>query len=155
MFQRAFFSSIDLASAYNQIFLDSESRKYTAFNSTRGKWHWLRAPFGLINSGPGLCKLLAQALDLEPELYKYTCVYVDDLILFSENSVEKHTQLLKLLFSAFRRANFKISAQKSRFFQSSVDFVGHNFSAFGVRPKEDKLAALYSLPLPDSRKVLK
>ena len=149
-----FYSSIDLMSAYNQVHLDPDSRQFTAFTSTRGKFNWTRAPFGLVNSGPILCKLLAQALDLEPSLYPYTCVYVDDLILFSA-SLEDHMELLRKLFSAFRRANFKISAEKSKFFQPSVDFVGHNFSAEGVRPKEEKLSALYNLPIPENKKQLR
>jgi hypothetical protein len=148
------FSSIDLMSAYNQVVLDTDSRQYTSFTSTRGKFQWTRAPFGLVCSGPILSKLLAQTLDLEPELYQYTCLFVDDLVLYSDN-VENHLRLLKLLFSAFRKANFKISAKKSRFFKSNVDFVGHNFSAAGVRPKEDKLAALYNLPVPETKKQLK
>ena len=64
-------------------------------------------------------------------------------------------ELLRKLFSAFRRANFKISAEKSQFFQPSVDFVGHNFSVDGVRPKEEKLSALYNLPVPETKKQLR
>ena len=64
-------------------------------------------------------------------------------------------KLLERLFNAFRKANFKISAQKSKFFQSSVDFVGHNFSRDGVRPKEEKLSALYTLPIPENKRQLR
>ena len=149
-----YFSSIDLMSAYNQVHLDPDLRQYTAFTSTRGKFMWTRAPFGLVNSGPILCKLLAETIDLEPSLHPFVCVYVDDIILFSD-SLDSHITLLEQLFSAFRKANFKISAEKSRFFQSTVDFVGHNFSRDGVRPKEEKLSALYTLPIPENKRQLR
>ena len=97
-----FYSSIDLMSAYNQVHLDPDSRQFTAFTSTRGKFNWTRAPFGLVNSGPILCKLLAQALDLEPSLYPYTCLYVDNLILFLA-SLEDHMELLRKLFLPFAK----------------------------------------------------
>ena len=149
-----YYSSIDLMSAYNQVHLDPDSRQFTAFTSTRGKFMWTRAPFGLVNSGPILCRLLAEALDFEPSLHPFICIYVDDIILFSED-LDSHMKLLERLFNAFRKANFKISAQKSKFFQSSVDFVGHNFSRDGVRPKEEKLSALYTLPIPENKKQLR
>ena len=149
-----YYSSIDLMSAYNQVHLDPDSQQFTAFTSTRGKFMWTRAPFGLVNSGPILCRLLAEALDFEPSLHPFICIYVDDIILFSED-LDSHMKLLERLFNAFRKANFKISAQKSKFFQLSVDFVGHNFSRDGVRPKEEKLSALYTLPIPENKKQLR
>ena len=149
-----YFSSIDLMSAYNQVHLDPDSRQYTAFTSTRGKFMWTRAPFGLVNSGPILCKLLAEALDFEPSLHPFVCIYVDDIIVFSD-CLDLHMKLLERLFNAFRKANFKISAEKSVFFQPTVDFVGHNFSREGVRPKEEKLSALYTLPIPENKRQLR
>ena len=111
-----YYSSIDLMSAYDQVHLDPDSRQFTAFTSTRGKFMWTRAPFSLVNSGPILCRLLAEALDFEPSLYPFICIYVDDIILFSKD-LDSHMKLLERLFNAFRKANFKISAQKYKFFQ--------------------------------------
>ena len=79
---------------------------------------------------------------------------MDDLILFTPD-LDLHMNLLERLFHAFRKANFKLSAQKSKFFQASVDFVGHTFCKEGVRPKADKLSALLDLPIPENKKQLK
>jgi hypothetical protein len=64
-------------------------------------------------------------------------------------------EMLECLFRAFRKANFKLSPEKSKFFRPSVDFVGHTFSKEGVRPRMEKLTALFNIPIPENKKQLK
>ena len=107
--------------------------------------------FGLRSSGPIFSKLLLQAIDLEPSLHPYLCIYADDICLATP-TIALHLELLEKLFIALRKANFKLSPAKSKFFQAKVDFVGHTFSREGVRPKADKLSALFELPIPKTKK---
>ena len=80
--------------------------------------------------------------------------FVDDLLCYTD-TIENNIEVLELLFKCFRVANFKISAEKSKFFQSSINFVGHTFSSEGVRPNTDKVGALLSMPVPQNKKQLK
>ena len=99
-----FYSSIDLVSAYNQIILSPESRQYTAFVSSRGKVPMVQGTirFGKFRADI-LCKLLAAALDLEPSLFPYVSVYVDDLILYTP-TLELHMEMLEKMFSRFSKS---------------------------------------------------
>ena len=53
-------SSLDLQSGYNQIFLDEDSRKYTAFRTPQGLFEYKVLPFGLARA-PGSFQASMQA----------------------------------------------------------------------------------------------
>jgi hypothetical protein len=53
-FRSRYFSLIDLRSTFNQIVISNESRMYTAFSSSLGKYEFNRLPFGKSFQGPYL-----------------------------------------------------------------------------------------------------
>ena len=70
------FSKLDMNSAYLQIELDEESKRYTTINTPRGLYQYNRLPFG-INSAPSIFQRVMENLlkDL-----KNVCVYLDDIL---------------------------------------------------------------------------
>nr|GAT42636.1 TY3B-TY3B protein [Mycena chlorophos] len=54
-------SSFDALAGFNQVAMDQESRKKTAFRSHRGLWQFKRMPFGLRN-GPAIFQRIMQSI---------------------------------------------------------------------------------------------
>ena len=56
------FSSLDLRSGYHNIGLTPEAEPKTAFATTRGKYYWNIAPFGICSLPGVFCNVMLQVL---------------------------------------------------------------------------------------------
>ena len=66
-----------------------------------------------------------------------------------------HVATLAICFSRLRLHNLKLSPNKSRIGAARVDFLGHVISQDGVRPNDDKIAALAQMPMARDIKQLR
>jgi hypothetical protein len=109
-------------------------------------------PFGLKNA-PGIFQRLINEslLGLEDT---YVQVYMDDIIVFSRSHGE-HKEHLERILARLKEFGLKISREKSSFFRSEVRFMGHIISAYGVKPNEDKVAAIRDIPVPGNVKEVR
>jgi hypothetical protein len=62
---------------------------------------------------------------------------------------------LKKILARLKEFRLKISREKSSFFKTEVRFMGHIISARGVRPNEDKVAAIRDIPIPTNAKEVR
>ena len=77
-----FYTSLDLNSAYHQIPLKEESRKYTVFATDWNPYEYCRVPFGIAVGAQVLTRLLDQIFsDIK---FRYLYHYLDDLVVYSE-----------------------------------------------------------------------
>jgi hypothetical protein len=82
------FSAIDLKSGYWQIPMDKASKHLTAFATPDGATYQYRVmPFGLKNAPATFQKLMTRVL--EGHLGKFAHVYLDDIIIFSRDHIER------------------------------------------------------------------
>lgn len=144
-----YFSIIDLKDAYHQVTLESDCRDYTAFRTRKGLFRYKTMPFGLLNSGATLCRLMNKVLkfDLQPRVF----VYLDDIIVTS-NTLEEHFLLLEIVANRLRNAELTISVEKSKFCQKSVRYLGYVLSEYGIATDNAKIAPILSYPPPKSVK---
>ena len=149
-----FFSSLDLRSAYQQIVVDEESRKFTAFVTHRGSFQFKRMSFGMQSSPSIWCETMAKVLADDPLLQKYCIPYQDDLLLFSRTA-EEHTELLKRLLEALRKANLRVHSEKCAFLKPQVKYLGQIFSEAGVTACPKKLVAMLEFPRPKNKRPVK
>ncbi|XP_055590229.1 uncharacterized protein LOC129742362 [Uranotaenia lowii] len=147
-----YFTIIDLKDAYHQVVLDPDSRDFTAFRTPRGLWRYKTMPFGLLNSGATLCRLMSRVLkfDLQPKVF----VYLDDVIVTS-GDFEEHLRLLKVVAQRLREANLTISIEKSKFCQKSVKYLGHILSEEGIAPDSAKIEPILNYPAPKNIKEIR
>ncbi|PNF31892.1 hypothetical protein B7P43_G07950, partial [Cryptotermes secundus] len=82
-----FMSSLDLSSAYLQVELHEDSRKYTAFLYDSVVYQYKRVPYGFKNSLPAFMRALRLALGDGTENFVLT--YVDDILVYSR-TFEEH-----------------------------------------------------------------
>ena len=82
-----YFSTIDLASAYNQVEVDPADRHKTAFTTPMGLFEYNRMPFGLSNA-PTTFQRLMQIV-FRDDLLQTLIVYLDDIVVSNCPMVER------------------------------------------------------------------
>jgi predicted aspartyl protease len=122
-FGAKFITSIDLSSAFLQINLHEECRKFTAFVFENEVYQFTRVPFGLKNSLSGFIRALNSTLGTD--CVGYAIAYVDDLVVFSP-TFEQHLQHLEIVIGKLTAAGFTINASKCSFCRREITFLGHH-----------------------------
>ena len=74
-------------------------------------------------------------------------MYLDDAI-GSDDCPLRHVVTLATFFARLRLHKLKLSPDESRIGAARVDFLGHIISPDGVRPNDDRVAALTRMPMP-------
>ena len=145
-----FFSSIDLTAAYWQIPVERSSVPKTAVITPFGTYLFLKMPFGLRNAGSTFQRVIDSVLAGVPNVF----IYMDDILCFSR-SVEEHEKTVRLVLQRLQDAGLVFNPGKSKFFRSTIDFLGHNVSDSGVRPLEKNTTRLSSFATPTDKTTLK
>lgn len=127
------FSVLDLKSGYYQIKFKEAEKPKTAFTCPLGFWEF--KCMGDIN-------------------LKEVLVFLDDLIIFSENLEEHESRWLRVL-DRLKQFGLKLSPEKCKFFQKSVRYLGHIVSENGVATDPEKIQALKTWPRPKNLKELR
>uniref|UniRef100_A0A3B1J8K5 Gypsy retrotransposon integrase-like protein 1 n=1 Tax=Astyanax mexicanus TaxID=7994 RepID=A0A3B1J8K5_ASTMX len=130
------FSTLDLASGYNQVPVEEKDKSKTAFCTPFGLFEFNRMPFGLCNA-PGTFQRLMERIFGDCR-YQSVLLYLDDVIVFSQ-TVEEHLERLEEVFSRLQKQNLKVKLSKCQFFQHQVSYLGHVVSAEGVTTDPAKI----------------
>ncbi|XP_075141571.1 uncharacterized protein LOC142217277 [Leptodactylus fuscus] len=144
--QRAkYFSTLDLASGYWQVPVAEKDRQKTAFILPMGLYEFNRMPFGLTNAPGTFQRLMEHCLG---ELnFESILIYLDDVIVHAP-TFEEHLRRLRQVLSRLRAHGLKIKPRKCHLFQTSIEYLGHEVSAEGVRPADSKVEAVSKWPQP-------
>ncbi|XP_073710120.1 retrovirus-related Pol polyprotein from transposon 412 [Misgurnus anguillicaudatus] len=139
------FSTMDLASGYNQVPVSEVDKPKTAFCTPFGLFEWNRMPFGLCNA-PGTFQRLMQRLFGDQQCQSLL-LYLDDIVVFS-SSVPQHLPRVEVVLSRLKHEGLKAKLEKCSFFQSEVVYLGHVISAEGVATDPRKIEAVARWPQP-------
>jgi len=93
------FSMIDLRSGYHQIKIRLQDIPKTAFSSKYGLYEYLVMSFGLRNA-PAYFMYLMNSVFM-PELDKFVLVFIDDILVYSENE-QDHAEHLRVVLTRLR-----------------------------------------------------
>ncbi|KAL6467387.1 hypothetical protein MHYP_G00251910 [Metynnis hypsauchen] len=130
------FSTLDLASGYNQVPVTEKDKVKTAFCTPFGLFEFNRMPFGLCNAPATFQRLMERMFG--DQRHQSVLLYLDDVIIFS-STIEQHLERLEEVFSRLKRQGLKVKLSKCRFFQSQVQYLGHVVSAEGVAADPGKV----------------
>jgi hypothetical protein len=144
-----YFTKIDLRGAYNLIRIAAGEEWKTAFRTRYGLFEYLVMPFGLTNAPASFQQLMNEVL--REYLDNSVIVYLDDILIFS-NTREEHVNHVKSVLSKLRHNRLWAKAEKCKFFQTSVDFLGYIVSTDGISMDPSKVKSILDWPAPKSVK---
>lgn len=130
------FSTMDLASGYNQVPVAEADRPKTAFCTPFGLFEWNRMPFGLCNA-PSTFQRLMQRIFGDQQCQSLL-LYLDDIVVFS-STFRQHLERLEVVLQRLRKEGLKAKLSKCSFFQQEVSYLGHVISANGVSTDPGKV----------------
>ena len=93
------FSKIDLRSGYHQIKIRPQDTPKTAFSTRYGLYEYLVMSFGLTNAHAYFMYLMNSVF--MPELDKFVVVFIDDILVYSENE-QDHAEHLRIVLTRLR-----------------------------------------------------
>ena len=138
------FTKIDLKTAYLQIELDEESRKYLVINTIKGL-KFTRMPYGVTPASAIFQRKLEQALRCVP----MTVVKIDDILLSGKDD-EDHLKNLKAVLNILLELALTLNKSKCRFNEAEVDYLGFILDKQGIRTNQSKVQAILEAPAPVS-----
>lgn len=144
-YEAKFFSSWDAVSSYWQIELHPDSRQYVSFIVNGKNYQFKRLPFGLVNSVAIFIRCMDHVLG--PELLQFTTVYVDDLVIAS-NNWQQHCSRVKAVLERLSECGVTLNLEKSTFIAKQIKFLGFIISDQGINADPDKIAAIQNFPKP-------
>jgi hypothetical protein len=130
------FSKIDLRSGYHQIKIRPQDVPKTAFSTRYGLYEYLVISFGLTNA-PAYFMYLINSVFM-PELDKFVIVFIDDILIYSENE-EDHAEHLRIVLTRLREHRLYAKFSKCEFWLKTVPFLGHVLSENGISVDPSKV----------------
>ena len=80
-------------------------------------------------------------------------IIADDFLIFGcgntqQEAIRDHDKILRRFLVKCEKQNQHLNSAKVKLRESTVTYIGHNLSADGVQPGEDKLNAILLMPSP-------
>lgn len=148
-----YLSSIDIKSAYWQVPVAENSKKYTAFTvPNRGLFQFRKMPFGLHNAPATWQRLIDKVLG--PKLEPHVFVYLDDIVIVTQ-TFEKHLEVLEEVFRRLLDANLSVNQGKCQFCVPSMKYLGYVVDRNGLHVDPDKVRAMLNLPVPTNAREVR
>ena len=146
------FSTLDLRSGYWQLPVHKEDQAKTAFcpGPGLGLFQFRRMPFGLSGAPASFQRLMDQICRDLP----FATTYLDDLLIHSR-TLEEHKDHLHILFERLSQAGLTLRGDKCTIGLTKVKYLGHLFSAKGMEPDHQKIAAVCDWDIPKNVSELK
>ena len=146
-------SKLDLDYAYGQLILSREAQNLCISAVTGGDftgyYRFLKGFYGLADIPTIFQEKIDQTLESKHP------AWLDDIIIITKGPKEKHEKELFEVLTRLENAGYRLSENKSEFFKSEVEWIGHKIDQNGIRPLQDKLMAIKNLKQPNNEKELK
>jgi hypothetical protein len=145
------FFKIDLRSGYHHIKIRPQVIPKTAFSSRYGLYEYLVMSFSLTNA-PAYFMYLMNSVFM-PELDKFGIVFIDDILVYSENEKD-HAEHLRVVLTRHKEHKLYAKFSKCEFWLRKVPFLGHILSDEGILVDPSKVKEVMDWKAPTSVSVV-
>jgi len=139
------FSKIDLRSGYHHIKIRLQDIPKTTFSTRYGLYEYLVMSFGLTNAPAYFMYLMNSVFMLE--LDKFVVVFIDDILVYSENE-QDHAEHLRIVLTRLREHQLYAKFSKCEFWLKKVPFLGHILSEEGIAVDPSKVQEVMDWKAP-------
>ena len=148
----SYFTSLDLRAGFHQIKLTPEAAEKTAFSCFKGKYEYVRLPYGL-NNASSIFQQMATKLLAGYE--GFALAYIDDILIFTNKDLNDHLKHVELILNKLKQHKLRLKLTKCYFAKPELDYLGFVISKEGLKPSEQKVAAIRSLRPPTTVKQVR
>ena len=141
------FTKLDLKDAYHRIRIRRGDEWKTAFRTRYGHFEYLVMPFGLTNAPATFQGYINRALSGLVDVF--CVVYLDDILIFSENP-EEHWRHVAEVLRRLRQYQLYANLKKCRFGVREVEFLGYIISPEGVAMDPSRVEPITKWESPQS-----
>ncbi len=96
----------------------------------------------------------AQIRDLMASL-KFVQAYMDDLLIITRRTLDKHLQKMETVLTRLRDAGLKDNVAKSSFCAHEIEYLSCILTREGIKPQPKKVQAILALNPPNNVKELR
>jgi hypothetical protein len=139
------FSKIDLRSSYHQIKIRPKDISKTTFSTRYGLFEYLVMSFSLTNAPAHFMYLMNSVF--MPDLDKFVVVFIDDILVYSQNK-EEHAEHLRSVLTRLRDKQLYAKFSKYEFWLKKVPFLGHVLSKDGISVDPTKVQEVLDWKAP-------
>jgi len=139
------FTTLNLASGYWQVKMNSDDVEKTAFITPFGLYKFLVMPFRLSYAPATFQRLINRVL--QEFLGDFVAVYLDDVIIFTKETFKQHMDYFQQVFEVLRMTNLKIKLKKCHFCLPNIHFLGHVVGRDGIKPDSEKIEKVKNYPV--------
>lgn len=137
------FTTMDMEQGFHQVRMAPEDRHKTAFRTFMGQFEWCVMPFGL-KGAPGTFQAIMNSMFFDL-LGRGVVVYMDDVLLYSK-TFEEHMELLECVLQRLLEHKMYPKFSKCKFATQSIEYLGYQVGADGLRPSPEKVSAIAVWP---------
>jgi hypothetical protein len=146
------FSTLDLTSAYHQVPIKEEEKKYTAFEANHRLYQFCRIPFGVTNGVASFQRIIDSVIDKEK--LDATFAYIDNVTVCGITQ-ENHDANLQKFMTAVRKYKLTLNLDKCTLNTKKVELLGYTIENKIIKPDPDRMRPLMNLPAPQNTNSLK
>ena len=148
---KKFISVFDCRHGYWQTPVRESDRWLTAFVCLGRLYEFTRTAFGMKNAGQTFVRAMHSILQ---PLREFVDSFIDDCAAFSD-SWHDHMSHLESYLSTMMREGITLNLKKCRFAQQKVKFCGEIIGSGTRQPDPDKVSAIRSMNVPETKKQLR
>ncbi|KAL2892028.1 Retrotransposable element Tf2 155 kDa protein type 1 [Ceratocystis lukuohia] len=140
------FTKLDVVSAFHNIRIAEGDEWKTAFRTRHGLFQWKVMPFGLANA-PAEFQSFLNSL-LRPYLDVWLSAYVDDILIYTDGTLEDHYEKVNLALKKILEGKLTIDIDKCEFAVTKVKYLGYILEPGSVSTDPSKVSAVTEWPTP-------
>ncbi|GKD17539.1 putative mitochondrial protein [Tanacetum coccineum] len=125
---------------------------FSKLDLSEGHYEFLVMPFGLTNAPSTFQALMNEVF--KAFLRKFTLVFFDDILVYSQ-TMEEHMTHLQLVLETIREHKLYVKLSKCVFGTTHLEYLGNVISKKGVSTEPNKVRAMQDWPIPTTLKQLK